>query len=70
MKQGGNLAYDVFVNEPPAQDTAAGFFNAKIARYPDHLGRMILWVSARARYGVRERPGENPAQLILASWLD
>jgi glyoxylase-like metal-dependent hydrolase (beta-lactamase superfamily II) len=51
------------------ENTATGFFNAKIARYPDHLGRMILWVSARALYGVREHPGENPAQIILSSWL-
>ena len=51
------------------ENSAAGFFNAKIARYPDHLGRMILWVSARAMYGVREHPGENPAQIILNSWF-
>jgi hypothetical protein len=24
------------------ENTAVGFFNAKIERYPDHLGRMIL----------------------------
>ncbi len=51
------------------ENTATGFFDAKIARYPDHLGRMVLWVSARALYGVRERPGENPAQITLSSWL-
>ena len=32
-------------------------------------GGLILWVSARALYGVREHPGENPAQIILSSWL-
>jgi glyoxylase-like metal-dependent hydrolase (beta-lactamase superfamily II) len=51
------------------ENTAIGFFNAKIARYPDHLGRMVLWVSARALYGVREHPGDNPAQITLSSWL-
>jgi glyoxylase-like metal-dependent hydrolase (beta-lactamase superfamily II) len=51
------------------ENTAAGFFNAKIARYPDHLGRMVLWVSARALYGVREHPEGNVAQIILSSWL-
>jgi glyoxylase-like metal-dependent hydrolase (beta-lactamase superfamily II) len=51
------------------ENTATGFFNAKIARYPDHLGRMVLWVSARALYGVREHPGDNPAQITLSSWL-
>jgi glyoxylase-like metal-dependent hydrolase (beta-lactamase superfamily II) len=49
--------------------TAVGFFNAKIERYPDHLGRLILWVTARALYGVREHPGENPARITLSSWL-
>ena len=42
------------------ENTATGFFNAKIARYPDHLGRMVLWVSARALYGVREHPERTP----------
>jgi hypothetical protein len=51
------------------ENTAVDFFNAKIERYPDHLGRMILWVSARALYGVRERPGEDGRRIILASWL-
>ncbi len=51
------------------EGTARGFFNAKIERYPDHLGRFVLWVSARALYGVRERPGGNTAQITLASWL-
>ena len=51
------------------ENTAVGFFNAKIERYPDYLGRLILWVTARALYGVREHPGENPAQITLSSWL-
>jgi glyoxylase-like metal-dependent hydrolase (beta-lactamase superfamily II) len=51
------------------ESTAVGFFNAKIERYPDHLGRLILWVTARALYGVREHPGANPAQITLSSWL-
>ena len=52
-----------------AENTATGFFDAEIERYPDHLGRMILWVSASALYGVREHPAENAAQIILNSWL-
>lgn len=51
------------------ENTAVGFFNAKIERYPAHLGRMILWVSASALYGVREHPGEDGRRIILASWL-
>ncbi len=51
------------------EDTAVGYFNAKIDRYPDHLGRLILWVTARALYGVREHPAENLARIILSSWL-
>jgi glyoxylase-like metal-dependent hydrolase (beta-lactamase superfamily II) len=51
------------------ENTAVGFFNAKIERYPDYLGRMILWVSASALYGVREHPEEDGRKIILASWL-
>jgi glyoxylase-like metal-dependent hydrolase (beta-lactamase superfamily II) len=51
------------------ESTALGYFNAKIGRYPDYLGRLILWVTARALYGIREHPGEDPRQVILASWL-
>src|ERR1700749_629117 len=51
------------------EDTAAGFFNAKIARYPDYLGQLILWVTARALYGVREHPGEDVGRIVLSSWL-
>ena len=52
-----------------AEDDALGYFNAKINRYPDYLGRMILWVTARALYGIREHPGENPGKIIRDSWL-
>ena len=51
------------------ENTALGYFNAKIERYPDYLGRLILWVTARALYGVREDPSGNPALIILNSWL-
>jgi len=51
------------------ETTALGFFNAKVERYPDYLGRYVLWVTARALYGVREHPGGNPAQIAAASWL-
>jgi len=51
------------------ENTALGYFNAKIERYPDYLGRLILWVTARALYGVREHPDEDPRKIILASWL-
>ena len=51
------------------ESTSVGYFNAKIERYPDYLGRLILWVTAQALYGVREHPGEDPRRIILASWL-
>ena len=51
------------------ENTALGYFNAKIEGYPDYLGRLILWVTARALYGVREHPEGNAAQIILNSWL-
>jgi glyoxylase-like metal-dependent hydrolase (beta-lactamase superfamily II) len=49
--------------------TAVDFFNATIGRYPDHLGRFVLWVSARTLYGAREHPGESVARIALSSWL-
>jgi len=51
------------------EETALGYFNAKIERYPGYLGRLILWVTARALYGVREHPEEDPARITLSSWL-
>src|SRR3954470_15763877 len=51
------------------QDTAEDFFTAKIERYPDHLGRTVLWVSASALYGARGRPKEEIGQVVLAAWL-
>jgi glyoxylase-like metal-dependent hydrolase (beta-lactamase superfamily II) len=51
------------------QNTAIGFFNAKIERYPNHLGRTVLWAGASAIYGVREHPDQDIRQLILAGWL-
>ena len=39
--------------------TAVDFFDAQIDRYPDHLGRMVLWVGAGALYDVRENPRKS-----------
>jgi glyoxylase-like metal-dependent hydrolase (beta-lactamase superfamily II) len=52
-----------------SERSAVDFFNAKIERYPDYLGQMVLWVSARALYGVRENPEEDAGKVILNSWL-
>jgi hypothetical protein len=30
---------------------------------------MVLWVSARVLYGVREHPGESLGRIVVASWL-
>jgi glyoxylase-like metal-dependent hydrolase (beta-lactamase superfamily II) len=51
------------------ENTAVDFFNAKIERYPNHLGRTVLWVGASVLYGVREHPEQDVAQITLASWL-
>ena len=51
------------------EKTAVDFFNAELERYPDHLGRTVLWVGASAIYGVREHPEEDAAQIVLSSWL-
>jgi glyoxylase-like metal-dependent hydrolase (beta-lactamase superfamily II) len=51
------------------KNTAVDFFNAKIERYPNHLGRTVLWAGASTLYGVREHPEEDIGQIILSSWL-
>ena len=51
------------------ENTAVDFFNAKIERYPNHLGRTVLWAGASALYGVREHPEEDVTQILVASWL-
>jgi glyoxylase-like metal-dependent hydrolase (beta-lactamase superfamily II) len=52
-----------------SESTAVDFFNAKIDRYPNHLGRTVLWAGASALYGVREHPEQDIGQIILTAWL-
>jgi glyoxylase-like metal-dependent hydrolase (beta-lactamase superfamily II) len=49
--------------------TALDFFNAKIERYPNHLGRTVLWVGASVLYGVREHPDQDVRQITVTAWL-
>ena len=49
--------------------TAVDFFNAKIARYPNHLARTVLWASAAGLYGVREHPKDDVGQILASAWL-
>jgi glyoxylase-like metal-dependent hydrolase (beta-lactamase superfamily II) len=49
--------------------TAVDFFNAKIARYPNHLARTVLWASAAGLYGVREHPTDDVGQILATAWL-
>jgi glyoxylase-like metal-dependent hydrolase (beta-lactamase superfamily II) len=51
------------------ETTAVDFFNAMIERYPNHLGRTVLWAGASALYGVREHPADDVGQIILAGFL-
>jgi glyoxylase-like metal-dependent hydrolase (beta-lactamase superfamily II) len=51
------------------ENTAVGFFNAKIERYPNHLARTVLWAGASAIYGVREDPDGDVGQILVAGWL-
>jgi hypothetical protein len=44
-----------------------GFCNP--ATGPNHLARTVLWVSARAVYGVRERPDEDVGRILVVAWL-
>jgi glyoxylase-like metal-dependent hydrolase (beta-lactamase superfamily II) len=49
--------------------TAVDFFNAKISRYPEHLGRTVLWAGARSLYAAREHPERNVGEILVGSWL-
>jgi glyoxylase-like metal-dependent hydrolase (beta-lactamase superfamily II) len=51
------------------ENTAVDFFNAMIERYPNHLARTVLWAGASAVYGVREHPGDDVGQILVAGWL-
>jgi glyoxylase-like metal-dependent hydrolase (beta-lactamase superfamily II) len=51
------------------QDTALGFFDAKLQRYPDHLGRTVLWAGVQTLYGVREHPERDVREISVGSWL-
>jgi hypothetical protein len=51
------------------ENTAVDYFNAMVERYPDRLGRTVLWATAQAVFGIREHPGEDPAQFIAGGWL-
>jgi glyoxylase-like metal-dependent hydrolase (beta-lactamase superfamily II) len=50
--------------------TAVHFFTAMIERYPNHLGRTVLWAGARTLYGAREHPKEDLGKIIVAAWLE
>jgi glyoxylase-like metal-dependent hydrolase (beta-lactamase superfamily II) len=60
---------DVAEEQLRTQYTAADYFNAMVERYPDRLGRTVLWATAQAVFGIREHPGEDPTQFIAAGWL-
>jgi len=51
------------------ENSAVGFFNAKLERYPNHLGRTVLWVGTSVVYGVREHPEQDVRQIIVNAWL-
>jgi glyoxylase-like metal-dependent hydrolase (beta-lactamase superfamily II) len=51
------------------ETTAVEFFNAKIARYPDYLGRTVLWAGASVLYGVREHPEKDIGEIVVGAWL-
>ena len=53
-----------------AEPTAVDFFNAMIERYPNHLGRTVLWTGARTLYGAREHPERDFGKIVLAAWLE
>ena len=48
---------------------AVDFFIAKLDRYPDHLGRTVLWAGTQTLYGVREFTPARTREIAVASWL-
>ena len=48
---------------------AIDFFNATVERYPEHLGRTVLWAGAQTLYGVREQPGRDVREIAVSAWL-
>jgi glyoxylase-like metal-dependent hydrolase (beta-lactamase superfamily II) len=51
------------------ETTAVGFFNAKVERYPDNLGRFVLWAGTRGLYETRDAAGADVPRILLGSWL-
>ena len=51
------------------EESAVGYFNAMVERYPDRLGRTVLWATAQGVFGIRDHPGEDPVQFIAGGWL-
>jgi glyoxylase-like metal-dependent hydrolase (beta-lactamase superfamily II) len=51
------------------EPAAVALFNAMVERYPNHLGRTVLWAGASALYGVRNHPGEDVGRILVAGWL-
>jgi glyoxylase-like metal-dependent hydrolase (beta-lactamase superfamily II) len=51
------------------EPTAIDFFDAKLERYPSHLGRTVLWAGAQTLYGVREHPDEDVRKIMVGAWL-
>jgi hypothetical protein len=54
---------------PADRDQPPRLLYAKIERHPNHLGRTVLWAAASAPYGVRDHPGEDIGQILVAGWL-
>lgn len=50
--------------------SALEYYNAMVDRYPERLGRSVLWATAQAVFGMRERPGEDPIPFIIDGWLN
>ncbi len=48
--------------------TPEHFFTAKVEKYPEYPGRTVLWSGARALYGVREHPNDDPRKYLVAGW--
>jgi hypothetical protein len=51
------------------ENTAVDFFNAKIERYPNHLGRTVLWAGCERALRCARTPRGDIGQIILTACL-
>jgi glyoxylase-like metal-dependent hydrolase (beta-lactamase superfamily II) len=54
---------------PRTETTAVDFFNAELERYPNHLGRTVLWGGCQRALRRARTPERDVRQIIVTAWL-